>query len=228
MRTWLGQSGLVIFGITGSLGALSSLLLDLQAYYAPESGAGMLALLNSVVMILVSVVAIHIAVGRWRDPEGALGAMINRGFSTGGRMVMVVIARGVITLLGLLLFIAPGVVFAMRTLTVEAMFALGYQDQGLKTLKRSWERSEGQLGDLFVLLGVGAAPLLLMNFVELFWQDVAYGEDLSFGVLVMVSLPLAAVRSFASVLLPLLGAARVIGWMQEEQGELRFPWEPAP
>ena len=225
VRTWLGQSGLVILGITGSLGALTSLLLDLQAFYAPDSGASMLGLLNSVLMILVSVVAIHIAVGRWRDPQAPLGPIINRGFSTGGRVVLPVILRGLISLVGLVLFIVPGVIFAMRTLTLEAMFALGYREEGVKTLKGSWDRSEGQLGDLFVLLILGAMPLLLMSFAEGVWQYVAYEEGLGFGVLLAVSLPLAFVRSFVSVLLPLLGAARVISWIQEDQGELVFPWE---
>lgn len=225
LRTWLGQSGFVILGFTGGLGALTSLLLDLQAFYAPDSGASMLGLLNSVLMILVSVVAIHIAVGRWRDPQAPLGPIINRGFTTGGRVVLPVILRGLVSLLGLVLFIVPGVIFAMRTLTLEAMFALGYREEGVKTLKGAWARSEGQLGDLFALLVIGAAPLLFMSVLEGAWQYVAYEEGLGIGLLLAGSLPLAFIRAFVSVLLPLLGAARVISWIQEDQGELVFPWE---
>jgi hypothetical protein len=108
---------------------------------------------------------------------------------------------------------------------VEGMFALGFQDEGVKSLKRSWDRSEGQMGDLFVLAVLGALPLGAMVVLEAAWQYVAFEQGLGIGLLLAGSLPLAFIRAFASVLLPLLGAARVVGWIQQDRGELSFPWE---
>lgn len=225
VRTWLGQSGFLILGISGAAGVLTSLLLDLQAFYMPESGSSMMGLLNTVLMIIVSMVAIHIAVGRWRDPKAPLGPMLNRGFTTGGRAILPLVLRGFALIIGLVFFFIPGVVIGMRTLMLHGMFALGYRDEGVKSLKRAWERSEGQSADLLVLVLLGITPLIFMSVLEGAWQYVAYEQGLGIGLLLAASLPLAFIRAFVSTLLPLLGAARVIGWIKEDQGELSFPWE---
>lgn len=225
VRTWLGQSGFLILGLSGLAGVLGSLLLDLQAYFMPTAGSSLLGLLNTALIVVVSVVCIQVAVGRWRDPKAPLGPIINRGLQTGGRAIVPVILRGMAMLLGLLFFIVPGVIFALRTMMLHGMFALGYHDEGARSLKLSWDRSEGQLMDLFVLGLLGAIPLALMVLLEGLWQYVAYEESVGIGVLLLFSLPLAFVRAFVSMLLPLLGAARVVGWIKQDRGELSFPWE---
>lgn len=229
VRAFLAAAGWPLLAISAGVSAVLSLLMDLQGWFAPEMSASPMSLMSAVVNIALAAVVVRVAVGRWQDPQGALGPMVQDAIKRLGPMVGPLFVRGILTVLGTVFFVVPGLVFAARTMTIEAIVMLGLDQGGpdvlegpapKKGIRAAWAFSEGKTLSMMGGFLAGLAPFSVLLILEAAWQMVAFEQGVGLGVLLAVSTPLAAIRGFFSILLPLFGAARVLTWMQARRQPL--------